>query len=108
MKYVCILFLLTSVYSAKCQIIKKNKDEAINEIKQHNSIVTFLEKNPNAFYYTRYDDFGEVKVLYVTENNAVKKVLFISNEPIKVLQRIKEVWRTITPQINESDKSETE
>ena len=91
-----ILFLIflfaATTYGQK---IKKEKEAAITEIKNSGRSIYPLKDDPNSFYYKRYDGDGDATVLYVCENNKVRKVLFICEDPTQVPKRSLQAFKTV-------------
>lgn len=90
-----LIFLFTNQVSAFCQKIKKDKQLAIAEIKSTGRNVYTTSDDTNNFYYKRYDEDGDATVYYTCENNIVRKVLFICQDPTQVSKRSLQAFKTV-------------
>ncbi|SIT25077.1 hypothetical protein SAMN05421788_106236 [Filimonas lacunae] len=91
--FTLVVLLGSSVSHA--QKIKKDRQSAIAEIKNNGRSVYPLNDDSNSFYYKRYDEEGDATVLYVCENDQVRKVLFICQDPTQVPKRSLQAFKTV-------------
>ena len=92
------LIILISIIALKvsAQEISRNKEIAIQNIKNSGYTIKTSNQDDNIFEYVRYDKFGKSIVQYECTGSIVRKVTFLCEDGNQALKRSSEIFKYLT------------
>ena len=98
MKRIFLLFIISCLtnHVSIAQKVYLDRQTSIDAIEKAGNAVKYLNDDKSGFYYNRYDEAGETKVIYKTEGDLVKRVMLVCSEWRLVAKRALEAFRTAT------------
>lgn len=96
MKKIISIILIGFALNTNAQKFYKDKTASLNAIKEKGYSYAQDQKNPNIFWYKRYDSYGESMVQLSFENNILRKAVFTHQNSKATLDRMMNLFKTIS------------
>jgi hypothetical protein len=96
MKKIISIILIGCALNTTAQKFYKDKTASLNAIKEKSYSYAQDQKNPNIFWYKRYDSYGESMVQLIFENNILRKAVLAHQNSTATLDRMMNLFKTIS------------
>jgi hypothetical protein len=96
MKTIITLLIFAFTISVNAQKFYKDKTTTLNAVTEKSYTYAKDPKNPNIYWYKRYDSYGESIVQLTFEVNTLRKVVIVHLDPTQTLNRLKDVYAKTT------------
>jgi len=90
------IILIGIALNTKAQKFYKDKTASLNAIKEKGYSYAQDQKNPNIYWYKRYDSYGESMVQLIFENNILRKAVLAHQNSKATLDRMMNLFKTIS------------
>ena len=96
MKIIISSILIAFALNANAQKFYKDKTATLNAIKEKGYTCAQDQKNPNVYWYKRFDSYGQSMVQLTFENNYLRKAVVAQLNASETLDRMKDIYKTIS------------
>jgi len=96
MKTFITILICAFALSANAQKFYKDKTATLNAIKEKGYTCAQDQKNPNVYWYKRFDSYGQSMVQLTFENNYLRKAVVAQLNASETLDRMKDIYKTIS------------
>lgn len=96
MKTTFTILLFVIALNSNAQKFYKDKTSTLNAVKEKGYTCAQEPKNPNVYWYKRYDNYGQAMVQLTFENNYLRKAVVAQLNPTETLERMRDIYKTIS------------
>jgi hypothetical protein len=96
MKTATTILLITFALNSNAQKFYKDKTATLYAIKEKGYTCVQDQKNPNVYWYKRFDSYGQAMVQLTFENNYLRKAVIAQLNASETLDRMIDIYKTIS------------